>query len=94
MPHTLETERSVAYRVPWRVHRVSESHPLVVNAGDESVDAVRVFRLDGTTERWGRLLPGETVDLCLCGADLDDVVLTVCWLRPSTGIEYAWRFVM
>ncbi len=86
-----------AYPVPWRVDRVFDTHPLLTNVGDEPVDDVRTFGAHGiaaATERLGRVLPGETIDLCLCEADLDSAVLTVCWFRPSTGVEYAWRFVM
>lgn len=87
------------YRVPWRVDRVHDSHPLVTNGSDEPADAVRIFRADTAAERadtahWGRLLPGDTAELCLCDADLDSTVVTVCWFRPTTGQEYAWRFVM
>lgn len=94
MLHVREPDPSLSYRVPWRVDRLSDTHPLIVNDGDEPLDFVRVFRSDGTTEQWGRLLPGETVDLCLCDTDLDAVVVTLCWFRRTTGVEYTWRFVM
>lgn len=88
---------AASYPVPWRVDRVIDTHPLLTNAGAEPVEHVRTFGSHGTsatTERLGRVLPGETIDLCLCGTDLDSAVMTVCWFRPSTGVEYAWRFVM
>lgn len=94
MLHIRDPEPSPSYPVPWRVERASETHPLLVNDGGEPLDVVRVFRSDGATEQWGRLHPGETVDLCLCDTDLDAVIVTVCWFRPATGVEYAWRFVM
>jgi hypothetical protein len=94
MLHLREPDPLPSYPVPWRVERQNETHPLIVNDGDEPVDVVRVFRSDGTTEQWGRLQPGDTIDLCLCDTDLDSVVVTVCWFRSGTGVEYAWRFVM
>ena len=42
----------------------------------------------------GELAPGDSFDLCLCGSDLDDLVMTLCWVRGDTGVEYVWRFVM
>ena len=94
MMRTRESDVSTAYPVPWRVERVSDSHPLVVNSGSEPAEAVRVFRSDGSTAHWGSLAPGETLDVCVCDADLDTVIVTLCWFRRSTGVEYAWRFVM
>lgn len=86
------------YRLPWHVSRDDRMHPSVVNASDEPADFVRVFharRDDGTaTELWGQVLPSEKVELCLCAADLDDVVVTLAWFRPSDGLEYVWRFVV
>ena len=40
------------------------------------------------------MLPGETVELCLCDHDPADVVVTLGWFRPETGLEYVWRFVV
>jgi hypothetical protein len=73
---------------------MSDSHPLITNASAEAVDAVRAFGSHGTTARLGRLLPGESIDLCLCESDLDEEVITICWFRRATGVEYVWRFVM
>lgn len=90
--------RSLAYRVPWLVERVFESHPLVTNAGPTTADFVRVFlqptAAAGTTEHWGQMLPGEAAELCLCGADPADTVVTIAWFRPEDGAEYVWRFVV
>lgn len=87
-----------AYRVPWRVDRVSEPHPLVTNDSDAALDFVRVFVgsaiCPAETSFWGQMLPGETAELCLCDHDLDDVVVTLGWFRPQTGVEYVWRFVV
>lgn len=87
-----------AYRVPWRVDRVYETHSLITNDSGTTVDFVRVF-VDSTrcapeTQFWGQMLPGETAELCLCDYDHDDVVVTVGWFRPETGVEYVWRFVV
>ena len=92
-----------AYPVPWRVDRVYDTHPLVTNDSASVVDFVRVFidnrrRVDGgrgapETQHWGQMLPGETVELCLCDRDPADVVVTLGWFRPETGVEYVWRFV-
>jgi len=90
--------RPPAYRVPWAVERVFETHPLVINAGEQPVDFVRVFTQPaaaaGTTEHWGRMLPGETAELCLCDVDLADAVVTIAWFRPDDEAEYVWRFVV
>lgn len=87
-----------AYRLPWHVSRDDRMHPSVANTSDEAADFVRVFRdardAGLTTELWGQIPPSETVDLCLCGADLDEVVVTLAWFRPSDGLEYVWRFVV
>lgn len=84
-----------AYRVPWRVDHLYDSHPLITNESDRAVDFVRVFvvggRCDGGTEFWGQMLPGETAELCLCAYDPADVVVTLGWFRPETGVEYVWR---
>ncbi len=85
---------SHAYEVPWHIDRLSDTHPVVVNRSREPARFVRVFGSDGTTQRWGELAPGDSFDLCLCGSDLDDLVMTLCWVRGDTGVEYVWRFVM
>ena len=91
-------DRPSAYRVPWRVDRVYDTHPLVTNASTSAVDFVRVFvdsgRFAPETELWGQMLPGETAELCLCDHDPADVVVTLGWFRPETGLEYVWRFVL
>lgn len=87
-----------AYRVPWQVSRDDAAHPIVTNQDREAADFVRVFHTgqDGveSTQLWGQVLPGEQVELCLCAADLDDVVVTLAWFRVSDGLEYVWRFVV
>lgn len=87
-----------AYRVPWMIVRDDPAHPVVVNAGSEPVDFVRVFRDDADSrsivDLWGQVLPAERVELCLCASDLDDAVVTVAWFRQSDGLEYVWRFVV
>lgn len=87
-----------AYRVPWRVDNVHETHPFITNDGRTAVDFVRVFvdstRFSSETQFWGQMLPGETAELCLCDHDPDDMVVTVGWIRPETGVEYVWRFVV
>jgi len=94
MLRTLEVGGSRPYRVPWLVDRSTAAHPLITNSGAEPADFVRVFTSEGRTDHWGQLLPGESAQLCLCEVDLDAVVVTLCWFRPSTGIEYVWRFVL
>lgn len=92
-----ESRPPLAYRVPWRVDRVYDRHPLVTNAGADAADFVRAFvDLGGATatEHWGQMLPGDTAELCLCEADPDDTVVTLSWFRPDDGDEYIWRFVM
>jgi hypothetical protein len=88
----------LAYRVPWRVDRVYDTHPLVTNDSGAPVDFVRVFVDDARsardTEFWGQMLPGETAELCLCDHDPAEVVVTLGWFRPETGVEYVWRFVV
>lgn len=90
--------RPAAYRVPWSVQRVLDTHPLVTNAGSQALDVVRVFVHSGgappATESWGRVLPGETVEICLCAVDPGDAVVTIAWYRPDDGVEYVWRFVV
>jgi hypothetical protein len=99
MQRVLDPEdHSSAYRVPWRVDRVYDTHPLITNDSGCAVDFVRVF-VDSAqsapeTAFWGQMFPGETVELCLCDHDPADVVVTVGWFRPETGLEYVWRFVV
>lgn len=86
-----------AYRVPWRVDRIYDRHPLVTNVGAVPLDFVRVFTDLGATaatEHWGQMPPGDTAELCLCDADPDRTVVTIAWFRPDDGEEYLWRFVM
>jgi len=85
-----------AYPVPWRVERDDPAHPLVYYEGRTPADFVRVFH-DHAVDRthlWGQMLPGERAEMCLCGADPDDVVVTVAWFRQEDGLEYVWRFVV
>ncbi|MET0811516.1 MAG: hypothetical protein ABWY03_00585 [Microbacterium sp.] len=86
-----------AYLVPWHVDRADPRHPVVVNSGLDPADFVRLL-VDGpdiaVTEHWGQLLPAETIELCLCDVDTDDLVVTLAWFRPTTGEEYCWRFVL
>lgn len=100
MLHPLNPSDAVpptAYRVPWKILRDDSAHPVVINHGREPADFVRVFRDDLTgaerTQLWGQVLPTERMELCLCAADLDEVVVTLAWFRPSDGLEYVWRFV-
>jgi hypothetical protein len=91
-----QTPPDGAYRVPWRIRRGDPHHPVVINDGAESADFVRVFRDDlrsDSTELWGQVLPSEEIQLCLCAADLDEVVVTLAWFRPTDGLEYVWRFI-
>jgi len=87
-----------AYRVPWHVSREDPAHPVVTNRSPEAADFVRVFRGDRggheTTQLWGQVLPAERMELCLCSADLDEVVVTLAWFRQTDGLEYVWRFVV
>lgn len=86
-----------AYPVPWRVDRSVAAHPVVVNASRDPLDFVRAF-IDHPrvceTELWGRMLPGEGAQLCLCDIEVADAVLTIAWFRPETGDEYVWRFTV
>lgn len=87
----------LAYRVPWRVDRIYDRHPLITNAGSSPADFVRVFidlGRSAATEHWGQMPPGDTAELCLCDAVPDDTVVTLAWFRPEDGEEYLWRFVM
>lgn len=92
-----EARPPTAYRVPWRVERLDPRHPLVTNDSGAPVDFVRVFVDSGraaATEHWGQMLAGDTAELCLCDADLDEVLVTIAWFRPEDGVEYVWRFTM
>ncbi len=92
-----QTPPPTAYRVPWFILRTDPRHPVVINDGPESADFVRLFRDDQAsagTQLWGQVLPSEDIELCLCAADLDDVVVTIAWFRPADGLEYVWRFVV
>ncbi|MGO1507564.1 MAG: hypothetical protein ACTHW5_05905 [Microbacterium sp.] len=92
-----QTPPPVAYRVPWSIRRADPSHPVVTNDGAESADFVRIVRADQSGEvaqLWGQVLPSEDIELCLCAADLDEVVVTLAWFRPLDGLEYIWRFVV
>lgn len=87
-----------AYAVPWRIERAHGTHPLVTNVSDAPLDFVRVF-IDGDhvtvdTQLWGQMIPGEAAELCLCDLDQADIVVTLAWFRPATGLEYVWRFVL
>lgn len=101
MLHALEPDEPrppLAYRVPWRIDRIYDRHPLVTNVGPAAVDFVRVF-LDlgrrAVTEHWGQMPPGDTVELCLCDAEPEETIgVTLAWFRPDDGEEYLWRFVM
>ncbi|KDA06177.1 hypothetical protein DC31_12600 [Microbacterium sp. CH12i] len=46
------------------------------------------------TQLWGQVLPAERIELCLCAADIDEVVVTLAWFRQADGLEYVWRFVV
>lgn len=92
-----EIPSPTAYRVPWFIRRSDPSHPVVINRSSESADFVRVFRDDQSsesTELWGQVLPSEDIELCLCAADPEEVVVTLAWFRPTDGLEYVWRFVV
>ncbi|MDQ0615902.1 hypothetical protein QF046_003543 [Microbacterium sp. W4I4] len=69
-----------------------------MNAGAEPVDFVKVMRSDASpadlVDLWGQMLPAESIELCLCGSELDDVVVTIAWFRQRDGLEYVWRFVV
>lgn len=89
------------YRVPWRVDRARAAHPVVINDGGAPVEFVRVFVVspdDLTPARsietlyWGRMLPGESGDVCLCSGAADATVATIAWFRPDDGVEYLWAF--
>lgn len=101
MLHSIDTSQSPppsAYCVPWVVTRGDRTHPIIMNAGKEPVDFVKVLRSDaedgGLVDLWGQVLPTETIELCLCDSDIDDVVVTIAWFRQRDGLEYVWRFVV
>lgn len=94
MLRALEPGVARSYPVPWSVDRTDETHPVVTNRSGEPADFVRMFRSDGASEHWGQVLPGEELELCLCGADLDAVAVTIAWYRWRTDEEYCWRFVV
>jgi len=100
MLHSIDPPQSpppTAYCVPWVVTRADRSHPVVMNAGAEPVDFVKVMRSDASSadlvDLWGQMLPAEAIELCLCDADLDEVVITIAWFRQRDELEYVWRFV-
>lgn len=94
MLRALDSRSSTSLPVPWEVDRRDELHPVISNCGAEAADFVRVFRSDGVADHWGQVLPGEDIALCLCGADLDAVAVTIAWYRWRTDEEYCWRFVV
>lgn len=100
MPHPIEPTQpppTTAYGVPWVISRADRTHPAVLNAGIEPVDFVKVMRSDAPADLvdlWGQVLPAETIELCLCGSDLDEVAITIAWFRQRDGLEYVWRFVV
>lgn len=89
---------TTSYGVPWVVTRKDPAHPVVMNAGIEPVDFVKVLRSDASSvdlvDLWGQVLPAESIEMCLCDSDLDDVVVTIAWFRQRDGLEYVWRFVV
>ncbi|WP_424936755.1 MULTISPECIES: hypothetical protein [Bacteria] len=90
--------KTPAYAVPWTIDRRDRAHPVVTNGDTRAVDFVRVFASTGSgaqrTQLWGRVEQGEQLEICLCDADPDDLVLTLAWFRPGDGLEYVWRFVV
>ena len=87
-----------AYRVPWHVNRDDPAHPLLTNESAEPVAYVRIHVADGAAppdvESWGRVAPGESRELCLCGCDLDDTTVTIAWYRPHDARQWAWSFAV
>lgn len=96
LPIPRRSRPTPAYPVPWRVERVDPLHPIVRHGGEEAADAVRVFICDAAgpirTERWGLILPGEALELCLCEADPASVLTSLAWFRAGSDEEYLWRF--
>lgn len=86
------------YPVPWHISRGDPRHPRLTNIGSEVLDTVRGFVSDrhgsARTDRWGVLQPGDSVQLCLCAADVASTIVTLAWYRPGTDEEYLWRFVV
>ncbi|MDR2320389.1 hypothetical protein ACIPY5_17975 [Microbacterium sp. NPDC089698] len=86
-----------AYAVPWTVDRRDRTHPVITNGAGE-VRFVRVFARapsgPGRTQLWGHVRGGDQLEVCLCDADVDDIVITLAWFRPDDGLEYVWRFVV
>jgi hypothetical protein len=93
-----DRDRREPYRMPWSVDRIFDTHPLVTNAGAAPVDFVRVLtwspEVGVSTEHWGQMLPGESVELCLCASDVAQATVTLAWFRQDDGMEYLWRFTM
>ncbi|GAA3648360.1 hypothetical protein [Microbacterium marinilacus] len=93
-----ESPAPSAHRVPWHVVRDDAAHPLLVNEGSEALEYVRVYVADDATppelEAWGRMPPGESRELCLCGCDLDDTTVTLAWFLPDDDREWVWSFVV
>ncbi|WP_460816550.1 hypothetical protein [Microbacterium petrolearium] len=85
-----------AYPVPWHIDRADPAHPIVRHRGRDPADAVRVFLCDehgrARTERWGRVRPGEALQLCLCDVDRASAVTTLAWFDADA--EYLWRFTV
>ncbi|MDR6865476.1 hypothetical protein J2Y69_000058 [Microbacterium resistens] len=98
MLQLMDSEAPPAYAVPWLIDRRDRTHPVVANGDTRTADFVRVFASTGTgvqrTQLWGRVAPGEQLEICLCDVDPDDLVLTLAWFRPGDGLEYVWRFVV
>lgn len=93
----LPPQLPAAYPIPWHVDRRDRLHPVVTHTGD-AVDFVRLFADDrhgtGRTQLWGHVRDGDQMELCLCDAPIDDLVVTIAWFRIGDGLEYLWRFVV
>ncbi|WP_221585220.1 hypothetical protein [Microbacterium sp. G2-8] len=85
------------YAVPWAVRR-DGTHPVVTNASHEPLEYARALFSDGSarvgSETWGLVLPEEEQELCLCGLDESDTVVTLSWFRTADDREYLWQFVL
>ncbi|MGF3057310.1 hypothetical protein [Microbacterium sp. YY-01] len=85
-----------AYALPWSADVRDFRHPRLALRGMEPVDFVTVFtRGDGRmddAQLWGRVLPGEVLDLCLCAYTGDDVTVSITWFRERGGDEHIWSF--
>jgi hypothetical protein len=70
----------------------------MITNGGEDIRFVRVFARassdPGRTQLWGHVRRGDQMEVCLCDADVDDIVITLAWFRPEDGLEYVWRFVV